>query len=97
MTIVVRISCNPMRPVCSTHLVLFGFNMLTIFGEEYKLWRFPLHSFINCAVTSFFVSPNIILSTLFSNTLSLCSFPNVRDLVLHLYQTTGKKYCYITF
>jgi hypothetical protein len=34
--------------------------------------------------------PNILLSTLFSNTLSLCSSLNVGDLVLHPYRTTGK-------
>jgi hypothetical protein len=31
-----------------------------------------------------------ILSTLFSNTLSLCSFLNVRNQVSHPYRTTGK-------
>jgi hypothetical protein len=34
--------------------------------------------------------PNILLSTLFSNTLSLCSSPNVRNQVSHPYRTTGK-------
>jgi hypothetical protein len=34
-------------------------------------------------ITSAFFSPNILLSTLFSNTLSLRSFPNVRDQVSH--------------
>jgi len=34
--------------------------------------------------------PNIFLSTLFSNTLSLCSSLNVSDQVSHLYKTTGK-------
>jgi hypothetical protein len=34
--------------------------------------------------------PNILLSTLFSNTLSLCSSLNVWDLVSHPYRTTGK-------
>jgi hypothetical protein len=34
--------------------------------------------------------PNIPLSTLFSNTLSLCSSLNVRDQVSHPYRTTGK-------
>jgi hypothetical protein len=33
--------------------------------------------------------PNILLSTLFSNTLSLCSSLNVRDQVSHPYRTTG--------
>jgi hypothetical protein len=34
--------------------------------------------------------PNILLSTLFSNTLSVCSSPNLRDKVSHPYKTTGK-------
>jgi hypothetical protein len=32
----------------------------------------------------------ILLSTLFSNTLSLCSSLNIRDQVSHPYRTTGK-------
>jgi hypothetical protein len=34
--------------------------------------------------------PNILLSTLFSNTFSLCPLLNVRDQVSHPYRTTGK-------
>jgi hypothetical protein len=34
--------------------------------------------------------PNIFLSTLFSNALSLCSSLNVRDQVSHPYRTRGK-------
>jgi hypothetical protein len=34
--------------------------------------------------------PNILLSTLFSNTLSPCSYFNVRDQVSHPYKTAGK-------
>jgi hypothetical protein len=39
--------------------------------------------------SSFFV-PNILLSTLFSNSLSVCSSLNVRDQIWHPYKTTGK-------
>jgi hypothetical protein len=35
-------------------------------------------------------SPNTLFSTLFSNTLSLCSSLNVRDQVAQPYRTTGK-------
>jgi hypothetical protein len=35
-------------------------------------------------------SKYLILNTLFSNTLSLCSFLNIRDQVSHPYRTTGK-------
>jgi hypothetical protein len=41
-------------------------------------------------VTSSFFGPNILLSTLFSNTLSLCFSLNVSDQVSHPYRTTGK-------
>jgi hypothetical protein len=36
------------------------------------------------------LGPYILLSTLFSNTLSLCSSLNVRDQVSHPYKTTGR-------
>jgi hypothetical protein len=35
-------------------------------------------------------TPNILLSVLFSNTLSLCSSLNIRERVSHTYRTTGK-------
>jgi len=38
----------------------------------------------------FFVRPNILLSTLFSNTHSLCSSLNVSDQVSHPYRTNSK-------
>jgi hypothetical protein len=39
--------------------------------------------FLQPPVTSSFFGPNILLSTLFSNTVSLCSSHNVRDEVSH--------------
>jgi hypothetical protein len=42
------------------------------------------------AVTSSLLGPNILLSTLFSNTLSLCPSLNVRDQVSYPYRTTDK-------
>jgi hypothetical protein len=47
-------------------------------------------SFLHSPVTSSFLGPNIPLSTLFSNTLSLRSSLNVSDQVSHPYKTTGK-------
>jgi hypothetical protein len=41
-------------------------------------------------VTSSLLGPNILLNTLFSNTLSLRSSLNVSDQVSHPYKTTGK-------
>jgi hypothetical protein len=41
-------------------------------------------------VTSLLFGPNTLLSTLFSNSLSLCDSLNVRDQVSHPYRTTDK-------
>jgi hypothetical protein len=58
-----------------------------IFGEEYRQFIFLLCSFLPSPATSSFLGPNILLSTLFSNTLSLRSFHNVSDPVSHPYKT----------
>jgi hypothetical protein len=45
-----------------------------IIGEEYKLLSSSLSSFLQPLVTSSVLGPNILLSTLFSNTLSLSNW-----------------------
>jgi len=47
-------------------------------------------SFLCSLVTASLLGPNILLNTLFSDTLSLRSFLNVSDQVSHPYRTTGK-------
>ena len=49
-----------------------------------------LCSFLHSLVTSSLLAPNILLNTLFSNTLSLRSSLNVRNQVSHPYTTIGK-------
>jgi hypothetical protein len=61
-----------------------------IFGDEYRSLSSSLCSLLHSPVTSSLLGPNILLSTLFSNTLSLCSSLSVRDQVSHPYKTTGK-------
>jgi hypothetical protein len=52
--------------------------IIIILGEEYKLISL-LCGFLHHAITPSLFGPNILLTTLFSNTLSLCSSLNVRD------------------
>jgi hypothetical protein len=81
---------SPIRSTCTVHHILPDLIILIILGEEYKLWNSSLCSFLQPPVTSSLFGPNVLLNTLFSNTLSLCSSLNVRDQVSHLYRITGK-------
>ena len=54
---------------CPTHLISLDFISRTILGEEYRSYSSSLCSFLHSPVTSSFLVPNILLSTLYSNTL----------------------------
>jgi hypothetical protein len=59
-------------------------------GTEYKLdIQSIVKQFSAISRHLILLGPNILLSTLFSNTLSLCSSLNVRDQVSHPYRTIG--------
>jgi hypothetical protein len=65
-----------------------------IFGEAYTL-RSSLCSVLQLPVTSSLLCPNILLSTLFWNTLNVCSSLSVRDQVPHPQMHMVKLYFYM--
>jgi hypothetical protein len=75
----------------SPSLILLALITLTILGEEYKPCSSSLCSFLQPPVTSSLLGPNIFLSTLFSNTLNLCSSLDVRDKVIVITSCKSKK------
>jgi len=78
-----------MHATWPAHLNLLDLITLTIFSEEYRLWRSLLCSYVHVPSSSL-LGPNILLNSLFSKTISLCSSLKVRDQVSHPYSTTYK-------
>ena len=56
---------------CPAHLIHLDLITQTILGEEYRSLSSSLCSFLHSLATSYLLGPNILLNTLFSNTLSL--------------------------
>ena len=81
---------SPIRATCPALLIFLDFINCTILGEEYKSFSSSLCDLLHSPVTSSVLSPNILLNTMFSNTLSFLSSRSVNDQVSHPYKTTGK-------
>ena len=62
---------SPIRATCPAHLILLDFITRTILGEEYKSLGSSLWNLLHSPVTSSLLGPNILLNTIFSNTLSI--------------------------
>jgi len=81
---------SPIRATFPAHLILLDFITHTILGEEYKSFSSSLCNVLHSLVTSSLLGPNILLNTMFSNTLSFLSSRIVGEQVSHPYKTTGK-------
>jgi len=80
---------SPIRATFPAHLTLLNFFTWTVLGEGYRSLSSSFCSFLHSPVTSSLLGQNILLSTLFSNILSLHSSLNVSDQVSHPNKTTG--------
>ena len=78
---------SPICATCPAHLILLDFITHTILGEEYRSFTSSLCNLLHSPVTSSLLGPNILLNTLFSNTLSFLSSLNVSAQISHLYKT----------
>ena len=81
---------SPIRATCPAYLILLDFITRAILGEKYKSFCSSLCNLLHSPVTSSLLGSNILLNTIFSNTLSFLSSRNVNDQVSHPYKTTGK-------
>jgi len=70
---------SPIRCKCPAHLIHVDLITRIIFGEEYRSLISSLFSFLHSPLASSYLGPNVLLSTLFSNTLSLRSLLKVSD------------------
>ena len=79
----------PKHAECPAYLIPLDLITRTILGEEYRSLSSSLCSFLHFHLTWSLLGPHILLSSLFSNTLTLWSCLIVSNQVSHPYKTTG--------
>ena len=79
---------SPTLATCTVYLILDSITRM-IFGEQYRSLKSSC-SFLHSPLTSSLLGYNILLNTLFSNTLSLHPSLNVSNQVSHPYKTKRK-------
>ena len=82
------LNCS-IRATCPAHLSRLDLRSLIMLGEECNACNSALCNFLHSPVIPSLLARNIFVSTLFSNTLNLCSSLKVRDQVSQPYNTTG--------
>ena len=60
----------PVRATCPAHLILLDFITRTVLGEEYRSFSSSLCNLLHSPFTSSLLDPNILLNTIYSNTLT---------------------------
>ena len=73
-----------------THLIVLYVIIRVMLGEAFRLYSIPLCNFLQSPVSFSLLGSNVFPSALFSNTLTSCYSPNVRDQVSRPNNTTGK-------
>ena len=97
-TLYAFLDCS-IRATCPAHLSRLDLRFLIMLGEEYNSCSSSLRDFLHSLVILSHLAPNISLTTIFSNTLNICSSLKVRDQVSQPYNTTGSiiVLCVLTF
>jgi len=78
------------QAVCPAHLILLDLITRIIFGDKHKSESSSQCNFLPSSVASSALNPNIFLSTLLSNTVSLCPSLNTRYQVSQPHRKTGE-------
>ena len=65
----IRPPSSPIRATCPAHLILLDFITRTMLGEDYRSFSSSLCTLLHSPVASSLLGPNILLNTIFSNTL----------------------------